>query len=1195
MKRTIFRLLLVGFMVLHSNYLLAQRPGPITDPGRNPTKLNTYPNTVSPNVVSLGVFGDVPISKYTGHPEINIPLVNLKNGDISVSVDLNYNASAVKPDNHPGWTGLGWDLNVFGGGVISRKIKDKSDEDDRFQGFNFHSDPPTGFLSGGYYSAISRSALLNSNWETVNPEIELNSQRDTEPDEFAFKFMGNSGKFFLDEQGHWQVRSEQNIKVEFNGEFIQPPFPIASYKKIWESSGIFFYKLDTRAFKGFILTDDSGVKYYFGGSNDAIEYNINYMAQAWDDWLASSWHLTKVIWPNGKEVVFTYQREKMIVDLHLTHSLSLTNAYVNNQQDCNSSAYGGFMGGQVISPVYLKSVTTSWGESLTFYSSKSREKYYDFTKYENLMNAPNTNYYGVMVKEFSGDVTVEPAQLEWRKLDSIKWNVNMVPLKTLRFNYNQYSNTSIPRERLMLTGLTEISSKGISKSPYFFKYSLEMDTKDRFPNYLAELSDHWGNYNNIKSSGDSLEYYSFFRGSTFDYSRNKIATRNNAILHTNLLTKIVYPTKGSSVFIYEPGQYSAALDSTRQHLIQYDNTQYGGAPRIRTILDATETINGYVKRRDYYYVKGYKPGLPLSSLKSSGTLSGVPKYNYNYIEEYPVVFPNNVTANIKVVYDLRTVNPVLPLNDEFFYNPVGYTEVVEVQTSPSNPVLKNGYKIYRYTGFDDGHFDDKAKMLAPVFFPYYPVSSRAFERGRLKSEQTFDNDGRILEATKTFWGNHTIGSDNERDQYVRAFMINGIDRCSIQRLSGGGSAFTSFELGAYRLYYYPFRPLKQETTKYFLYGSDSLVTAVSYKYDYTYKVLKEKIFKGSSGEELKTTYRYPHEVAPTATWFLPSDAYTKMKESNMIGTPIETINSKLVNGNELITSADVNRFALVEVKNADGTNKFLPATVAKHSMESIVPIPKSSFQNYSAYINEFAGVSDMFDSRMKQRSSYSYDNRGNVISALRHNGTWNDSPGTCLIWNEKGNDLIAEVKNGSRNRVALSNFESQDDWDTGGSIISGDCYSGKKCVDIHNSEILITKSMMPAGRYLLSYMSKYSRLTLHTASDGVNYIHVLKENLGSEDVTSEWSYSHLIIELLTDNYITLEGGEGRSLADDIRLIPEGAQVTTYTYEPGNGISSVTDSKGQTVFYEYDDFQRLKNVRDQKKNILKNVTYHYKQL
>jgi len=53
-----------------------------------------------------------------------------------------------------------------------------------------------------------------------------------------------------------------------------------------------------------------------------------------------------------------------------------------------------------------------------------------------------------------------------------------------------------------------------------------------------------------------------------------------------------------------------------------------------------------------------------------------------------------------------------------------------------------------------------------------------------------------------------------------------------------------------------------------------------------------------------------------------------------------------------------------------------------------------------------------------------------------------------------------------------------------------------------------------------------------------------------------------------------------------------AQVTTYTYAPLVGITSATDAKGVTTYYEYDNFQRLMNIKDKDGNIVKHMDYHY---
>src|SRR5690606_783312 len=54
----------------------------------------------------------------------------------------------------------------------------------------------------------------------------------------------------------------------------------------------------------------------------------------------------------------------------------------------------------------------------------------------------------------------------------------------------------------------------------------------------------------------------------------------------------------------------------------------------------------------------------------------------------------------------------------------------------------------------------------------------------------------------------------------------------------------------------------------------------------------------------------------------------------------------------------------------------------------------------------------------------------------------------------------------------------------------------------------------------------------------------------------------------------------------------GALVTTYTYDPLVGMTSMTGAGGHTVYYGYDGFNRLEHVKDAAGNILNQNDYHY---
>lgn len=80
----------------------------------------------SPAVASLGKFGVVPVSPYTGIPNIDIPLYTVKSGSLELPISLSYHAGGVKVEEVASAVGLGWALNA--GGVIGRSIRGLADE-----------------------------------------------------------------------------------------------------------------------------------------------------------------------------------------------------------------------------------------------------------------------------------------------------------------------------------------------------------------------------------------------------------------------------------------------------------------------------------------------------------------------------------------------------------------------------------------------------------------------------------------------------------------------------------------------------------------------------------------------------------------------------------------------------------------------------------------------------------------------------------------------------------------------------------------------------------------------------------------------------------------------------------------------------------------------------------------------------------
>jgi YD repeat-containing protein len=69
-------------------------------------------------------------------------------------------------------------------------------------------------------------------------------------------------------------------------------------------------------------------------------------------------------------------------------------------------------------------------------------------------------------------------------------------------------------------------------------------------------------------------------------------------------------------------------------------------------------------------------------------------------------------------------------------------------------------------------------------------------------------------------------------------------------------------------------------------------------------------------------------------------------------------------------------------------------------------------------------------------------------------------------------------------------------------------------------------------------------------------------------------------------------GQLSNLRSTLSSIPN-AMISTYTYKPLIGVSTIIDARQEKITYEYDDFGRLKSVKDKNNNILTENEYHIK--
>ncbi len=100
------------------------------------------------------------------------------------------------------------------------------------------------------------------------------------------------------------------------------------------------------------------------------------------------------------------------------------------------------------------------------------------------------------------------------------------------------------------------------------------------------------------------------------------------------------------------------------------------------------------------------------------------------------------------------------------------------------------------------------------------------------------------------------------------------------------------------------------------------------------------------------------------------------------------------------------------------------------------------------------------------------------------------------------------------------------------------------------------------------------------------------ENATYTQVSSYVSNLQSLSDTVNDN--TFNEGALKSALNNLRTLLPNIMVTTYTYDPLIGITNITDAKGATIYYHYDNFNRLEFVKDAQENIISKNQYHYRE-
>jgi hypothetical protein len=914
----------------------------------------------SPEAAELGKYGQVPVSYFNGLPQISIPLYTVKCNDIELPISLSYYAGGNKPDEHPTWVGLGWNLNC--GGMITRVtnlLRDETNIEDFLREYRLGLTNNPGY----YYRAYEFS---NDDWYKTNTNsllVKLSgndasySELDTEPDEFIFNFCGHSGSFYFlyeDNQLKAKVKNKDgdilDVQVDFfpsNGTDCQIFEGIPDYDDSSDKFTIY------KTFRKFTVLTRDGFKYEFGGDITSIDFTSLSLLRT----NPTSWHLTKITSPNGNYISFNYKKGgNVFVQRKSNYYFAMFspqdpnnpigNLIDNNNQDGLSLS--------IIHPKYLSSINTSVGQTLNFISSKTTEL--DYNNWSTVLN--KYPYQSMLLDKYG-----EPVSFDWYNdipIVSYYLKLDRIEINNLQNINLFYSNSTNQRLRLLGLGRTPQNiipssfADNANQQRYIFSYNNTV-----LPEYNSRKTDNWGYYNNKDFS--SLKYNQY--STMYDYR-----SPNEQYCKAEILERIFYPTGGSTGFQYELNQYSkivSGLDYTQTPFILSNSSGFAGGLRIRSITDYYDQNDNKKTTKTYSYLND-------DGTSSSGILSGKTTYALNgkkhieyHVSDWSSCILWSASAQYDIVYHIFSQNQLLPLSNTNG-NHVTYSKVIEQESDGSKT-------IYTYSNHND--FPDEVPISLATTIDETLLSaftSKELERGLLKKIQVYNANQQLVKSV-----DYTYNNDKSRyDNYIKTINKYILDK-------------NLYRYSANKIYtFYPYLKSKNETT-YDINGNNPVSIITNYAYNtYNLPCLVSQSGSKSAADSVTIVTKYPFNNN--------GSLYNAMTQKYMLNYPIETIKYK----GSYITGGKLSTYKRVTI----GSDTLY---VTDKVFSTEITSPLASFSNFN-------GTTMDSHYRLSPEVEFvNYGTKGNVYEIKDREGI-----STTYLWGYNYQHPIVEIKNATYSQVA---------------------------------------------------------------------------------------------------------------------------------------------------------------------------------
>lgn len=1088
----------------------------------------------SPNAAALGTYGTIPVSLQSGLPDISIPITEVQGQQLKIPITLNYHYSGLKPSEEASWTGLGWSLDA--GGVITRIIQDKIDE--------------TIPVDGQYSNINWRYTTVDSITQKFMDNAMYLFTEDTEPDLYAYNFAGYSGKFII-----------------YKNKFYQ--FPYQQLTITGDPSS------------GFVITTPDGVQYNFNIPETTIaahnpNFDPNNPVYVLPTSYTSSWYLNTVHSADWHDVISFIYAPADTIDQNGPATQNLSVQTLSAPQYHLSPISFPFP--VRIATLRLSEITSS-RMTIKFNADGGRQ------------DVPSHYLDNIQVFNYKGDL-----------INRFKFDMGY-------FSSSSGSNTT-DNMRLKLNEL-EVGADSLQAKKYHFYYN----NRSQWPSKKLAATDSWG-YSN---GGDIPETANIMPNTIYPSGISKAPVFLDE--EAGALNKIIYPTGGASVFTFEPNLTNNGLHYFMESKQAEVDVLRPDTNTINTItgygsftLNVAQTVHIVTTRRPKGGAttgptKDFTPQLILTSGSQSysftiasnedneGKVDSVAlqpgqynmevqcddKENYtsatvNYVSQTSNVIEGVLGPGIRIKSITNYTDPectIVASKKQYVYkDSIGESTGVLInvphyggntyqeELHQNGKITTNTYRSYSSANGNGQNLTQDmyykkvyeqdvsntdtllSKSEYAVFNPLnfngtsvFLTKKADFKRNGTSYRKIREEDyiyGRVIDSI--FYGIKVYLSLKRIP--MTSLLIDGVPEDSLRHYS-----YENYELDPSWL------ELKSKNTTNYYDNGDSVVITSAYVYD-THP--RNKILETTTDSKGSTTvekFKYPESYSQSfASSLTDHGIYSPILEEQTWLKRSAT-DSVLTNG--IITQWDLS----------------LLRPVALYGFENAVPVSSLNQETKDAeglYLNYIS------DSRYKKRLTNGYVNStGNLL--------WQDMTSSSTVrqinylWGYHNNYPIAQVKDADPSAIAYTSFEDDDSsWIySAGSIVTTDAHTGVKCYSG-----TLSKSGLPAGNYTVSLWGKGS---------GTITIGGIARNM-----TGSWTLYKWQLTNITSVSINSNG----NLVDEVRLVPANALMTSYTYDPEVGVTSINDTRDIPQFYDYDKMKRLEDIKDKDGNIIKHFSYNY---